>query len=212
MKRLRNNKKINIFLIIIGFFLIIVGFILILFDLHLNHKKNIEEEKYIESFFDDKQVLDNNNVQEVNNDNNKSHSEINNNYIAILEIPIINLKKGLFDIHDVNNDVNKNIEILEPSSMPNIEKGNLILAGHSGIGRIAYFKNLYKLNVGDIANIYYNRTKYIYQISKIYYIKKDGTAYIDKNKDKTVLTMITCHSNSDKQIVIISELIDRTNY
>ena len=188
MKRLKNNKKINIFLIIIGFFLIIVGFILILFDLHLNHKKNIEEEKYIESFFDNKQVLDNNNVQEVNNDNNKSHSEINNNYI------------------------NKNIEILEPSSMPNIEKGNLILAGHSGIGRIAYFKNLYKLNVGDIANIYYNRTKYIYQISKIYSIKKDGTAYIDKNKDKTVLTMITCHSNSDKQIVIISELIDRTNY
>ena len=45
--------------------------------------------------------------------------------------------------------VEKNILVVAGSTYPDIEKGNLILAGHSGTGWKAFFNDLYKLAVGD---------------------------------------------------------------
>ena len=39
--------------------------------------------------------------------------------------------------------------------MPDKENGNVILAGHSGSGRTAFFKNLYKLETDDEVSIFY---------------------------------------------------------
>lgn len=38
--------------------------------------------------------------------------------------------------------------------MPDKENGNVILAGHSGSGRTAFFKNLYKLETDDEVSIF----------------------------------------------------------
>ena len=36
-------------------------------------------------------------------------------YIAVIKIPKINLEKGLYDVNDINNNVDKNIQILKSS-------------------------------------------------------------------------------------------------
>lgn len=133
-------------------------------------------------------------------------------YVAVLKIPKINLEKGLFAKTSKYNDVEYNIMIHEASSDPTEDKGNVILVAHSGTANVSFFKNLYKLETGDTAEIYYHGLKYTYKIVKAYDVEKTGTVEIDRDYDKTSLTMITCRSGTDKQIVLISELESVVNY
>ena len=129
------------------------------------------------------------------------------NYIAIIEIPKISLRKEIYDINSIQNDVNKNIELLKESDMPDVKKGNFILASHSGTSKISYFKKLINLKLRDKVYIYYNNEKYTYHITNIYYVPKTGMVEIIKNNDKTTLTMITCdQKDKTKQIVFIADL------
>ena len=135
------------------------------------------------------------------------------NYIGVLEIPTINFKKVFFSINDKYNKVNQNIEVLGNSDMPDITNGIMAIVGHSGTGRVAFFKNLYKLKINDEIIIYYNNVKYIYKVNKNYEVDKNGTITIDRDKDKTTLVLTTCsQSNKKNQIVIISYLVDKENY
>ena len=76
--------------------------------------------------------------------------------------------------------------------MPDIENSNLILASHSGTSKIAYFKNLFRLEKEDIAYIYYKGKKYEYQLQYVYNEKKDGNLSIRREMNQTNLTLITC--------------------
>lgn len=129
------------------------------------------------------------------------------NYIGVLEIPSIKFKRGFLDINDTNNVVDKNIQVLKDSTMPDVVNGNLIIAGHSGNGRIAFLKDLLKLNLGDESYIYYQNHKYIYKLIETYSIEKNGVAQIKNYNSKTILTLITCIPNTEKQIILINELI-----
>ena len=108
-----------------------------------------------------------------------------------------------------NSDQNLNhyhtddIDILKESDMLDIPNGNFILAGHAGTGYYAYFKNLKKLEKGDIAYIYYNASKYKYVLVDKYEIDKTGKALIVKNENDTAMTLITCKDNEDKQLIFI---------
>lgn len=105
-------------------------------------------------------------------------------YYMIIEIPSISLKKYVFDIGDVRNNLDKNIELLYKKDM-------LILVSHSGNNDNAYFRNLKYLNIGESVYIYLNDNKYLYKVSKIYSInKKDDFGINDSFKNKLVL--ITC--------------------
>ena len=44
---------------------------------------------------------------------------------------------------------------MKESTYPDIANGNFILAGHSGSGKVAFFKNLYKLSQDDEVSIFY---------------------------------------------------------
>ena len=135
---------------------------------------------------------------------------IKNNYIGYIEIPIINLNQGLVSMDDPNNNVDKNIQTIYPSDYPDVDQGNLILAAHSGTSSISYFKNLYKLNVNDIVNIYYNNTKYVYKIANIYTVPKNGEVAIYRDTNITTLTLITCTKNNDTlQTVYIAYLTNK---
>ncbi len=124
----------------------------------------------------------------------------------ILEIPKINLKQEFYPNDKEKNNVDKNIQVIETSKMPNIKGGNLILASHSGSSDIAYFKNLDKLTINDTAYIYYQNKKYKYVISKIYDVEKTGYVNIQRNKNKQTLTLITCKKNTNKQTIFIGYL------
>ena len=129
-------------------------------------------------------------------------------YFGYLEIPKINLKKGLVPLNSSENTVSKNVQTIYPSDYPDVDKGNLILAAHSGTSYISFFNELYKLNKGDNVYVWYNNYKYIYKITNIYTQPKNGRINIYRDYDKTTLTLITCTRNSKTtQTVYISELI-----
>ena len=150
------------------------------------------------------------NTTEVNTDeeetNTKTYQDIES-YIGYLEIPKIKFRRGFYNITSKLNTVEANIEIIKGSNMPDVTNGNLIIAGHSGTGWKAFFKNLYKLEIGDEAIVTYAGINYKYKITNIYKQKNTGTVSIKRNYDKTTLTLITCtKDDSSTQTIYIAEL------
>ena len=134
---------------------------------------------------------------------------ITNDYIGYLTIPKINLTKGFLDQRAPDNDVEKNILVVAGSDYPDKDKGNLIIAGHSGTGWKAFFNELYQLQINDTVYINYKNKKYTYRIANIYQQPKTGTLAIYRDYSKTTLTLITCTNNdSTTQTIYISELIN----
>lgn len=158
----------------------------------------------------------NNNSNNTSNNNTQSTTTKNNNlykYVGILEIPKINLKKGFLDVNSKYNSIDYNVTVIKTSTYPDVDKGNFILAAHSGTASISYFKNLYKLKKGDTANIYYKNKKYVYKIVKIYNQPKTGKLSIYRDYNKTTLTLITCTKDNKKtQTLYILELIKTSKY
>lgn len=211
-KRKNKNKNMSQYLIIGSFFLFI-GLGVIGLKLYNNYFTHIKEENAIEDFFEIKQE-DTKNVivDEVQETKEEPKKESTYNYIAVLEIPRIHLKRGLVAINDKSNNVNKNIEIIKGSDMPDVANGNFILAGHSGYSNISYFKNLNKMELNDLIYVYYNGEKFNYKITNIYDVEKTGQVSISKNNNANTLTLITCRHNTNRQIVIIAELTNREVY
>jgi len=147
--------------------------------------------------------------EEIPENNQTNVEETNYNYIGVLEIPKINLKRGFYGLDSRYNSVDYNVTVINGSTFPNEQNNNLILAAHSGECSICYFDKLYKLDINDEAYIYYNNAKYIYKIVNIYEEQKDGTVAIYRDYSKNTLTLITCTRNSDtRQTVYILELIN----
>lgn len=138
---------------------------------------------------------------------------ITESYIAVLEIPEISLKKGIYKLGSKYNTVSRNVAILSPSDYPDVQGGNFVLAAHSGNGYLSFFKNLYKLNTGSYAYIYYNNVKYSYKITYIYKQEKTGTINVYRPYGKTTLMLITCTKNDESsQTVYVAELVSQEPY
>ena len=137
----------------------------------------------------------------------------NYSYIGVLEIPKINIKRGFLNINDKGNNVNKNLQVIKGSDMPDVKNGNLIIAAHSGNSYISFCKNLYKLSNDDVAYIYFNNIKYTYKVAGKYDVDKTGKVVIHRDNKKNTLTLITCsQTDKTKQIVYILELESEENY
>ena len=137
----------------------------------------------------------------------------NYSYIGVLEIPKINIKRGFLNINDKGNNVNKNLQVIKGSDMPDVKNGNLIIAAHSGNSYISYFKNLYKLSNDDVAYVYFNNIKYTYKVAGKYDVDKTGKVVIHRDNKKNTLTLITCsQTDKTKQIVYILELESEEGY
>lgn len=221
-------KYRNLIILTIGTLLIILSLCLLFYDkielLKSNVFDEIEMGKYRESntnvdnngknalIEDSNLTVDNISIDEVDNTNvtpvkESTKNTIKKEFIGYLEIKKINLKQGLVSKKSYYNNVNLNIQILSESSYPDEEKGNVILASHSGTSSVSYFKNLYKLSINDEAKIYYKGSVYTYYIVDIYNVPKVGKVTIKRNVDRTCLTLITCTKNDKtKQTVYILEL------
>ena len=205
-----NSKGKKSQLIIVGSLLIIVGIVMVggkyLYTYLLDKKEDIK----IEEFYEVQEKIDDEIIttETPTEEKQEETKQDNTNYIAVIKIPKIGLEKGLCEKDSYCNNVNRNIQILKESTYPDIANGNFILAGHSGTGRISYFKNLYKLSQDDEVSIFYQGKEYKYKVVNMYDIEKTGTANIIRNKEKTTLTLITCRHNTNKQIVVICELVE----
>ena len=207
------KRKINKTLVV-GWLIVLCGIGIGIIPFFNNQKEIRIEENKIEEFFDEelveKTIVNESATSTKEEDTSKKNQTIN--YSMVLEIPKINLKKGLYDKNSKYNSVKYNIQILKESDMPNVVNGNLILASHRGNSSVSYFNNLYKLSNGNQVYVYYNNVKYIYEITNMYEVEKTGTITIHRDRDETVIVLITCKKNENKQLVFIGNLIDKEDY
>lgn len=106
-----------------------------------------------------------------------------------LVIDKINLKECLYNIEDENNSLKVGLEVLyeEP----------LVIAGHSGTGKLALFNRLNELLIGDVIKV----NNDIYKVVEI-----DEKSKTTKLRVKEDLVLVTCIVNTDKQLVLYAKL------
>lgn len=198
----------------IGFMLIIVGLASICFYniylRYLNNKAIDDAVNYIDETSNViKEEHENEEIEPVK-DAKEETSQIK--YTAVIEIPKINLKRGVVNNTKGFKSISYAISVDNNSNYPN-ENGNFILYSHSGNSSISFFDKLYRLESNDDIYVYYDGIKYHYKIIKKYDIKKTGKAKVINRKDDKYITLITC--NQDRkgyQIVLIGKQIDQIKY
>ena len=128
---------------------------------------------------------------------------INSDIIGTIEIKKINLREQLYKKESKKNNIEENITILQESTYPSNENSILIIAAHSGTGKIAYFERLDELSTNDEIIITYNKKKYYYNVIDIFEEKKNGYININKEK-KRQLVLTTCSPTKDNIQLIVN--------
>ena len=207
VKNQRKNKRYSL-IILLGIFLFFLGISYLLYNHYDNKKQDNIEKEMIEEFFE---IEDEEQVVEEEQQEQPIKQEVVN-YMAVLEIPKINLKRGLFDKNSSSNNVNRNIYILKETTLPDEQiNSHIILAAHSGNSYISFFRNLKKIDMKDKIYFYYKGVKYIYEVSNKYEIEKTGTTEL-KQTNISDITLITCISGTNKQVVYVATLVGYENY
>ena len=153
----------------------------------------------------------------ITNYNNKIFNiKYNTKYTLSIEkkeIPIgkiiiskINIDNDIYGKYSTKNNIEENITILKKSNYPHL----LILAAHSGTGKIAYFNNLDKLDINDEIIIKYNKKISTYKVVKKWEEKKNGKIHID-NISNNQLILTTCSPNHNNYQLIISCIEKESN-
>lgn len=221
---LKKIKLQNSTILLVGIIIISIGICIGFYEYFIERKNKTFSEMNIMLYENEqpKNIIDEEIGEELNSSNedinqtneNNSDGESNKqdavpNYLGVIEIPKIGLKRGFYDLNSKYNNVDYNVTVINGSTYPDQNNNNLILAAHSGDCNYCYFDKLYKLEINDTAYVNYKNYKYKYKIVDIYTVEKDGTVAIHRNYDKNCLTLITCTRNSDtKQTVYILEQIN----
>ena len=126
-------------------------------------------------------------------------------YLAILKIPKLNINRPIYSIQDKRNNVEQNIEILKESILPDHNNSLILLAAHSGYGYNAFFDPLDQLTINDVIIFIYNNQELKYYVTNIEEQEKNGTISINKEAtDRLILT--TCSKNNKtKQLIITAK-------
>lgn len=201
----RKENKSSKSLVVLGSLFLISGLSLIFLTIYTGFKTKTDEDIALDNFYIEEQqekITDNTTTKEVV----EEKKETSINYIAVLRIPKINLKRGLVDKDSKYNNIKYNIMIHKESDVLDQDGGNVILVAHSGTAGVSYFRNVDKLSLNDEIYLDYNNKTYSYKITNIYDIEKTGIAPIRKETTKSTITLITCRHNTNKQIVVIAEI------
>ena len=199
MLKLKITK--NNIIVILSILLIMLSFLIKINDIYSIKKEKQNDEKIV------KEVINNDKVKTTTIQSNIPITEVKtnkmNNYVAVLGIPKIGLKKGLVMATKNFKSINYAISIDRHSQMPD-RIGNFILYAHSGNSKIAYFDKLDKLSINDEVNVFYNNLWYTYNIINIYEVNKTGNISIYNDSESKYITLTTCsQKNKGKQIIII---------
>ena len=195
------HRKSNI-LFIISVINLVIGITLFTYNSVYDYYLNMLDKNKVDNYISNSKIKVN--VVSIDNENTIDNEEANN-YLGIISIPKINLEQGCYDIDNPMNNVDKNIELISNSNMPDVENGTLILAAHSGNDRVSYFNKLYKLNIDDEIEIIYNKSKYLYKLIDIYEVEKTGSITLHNINNITSLVLVTCSNfNDNLKVVYIS--------
>jgi len=178
--------------ILISILIIVLGVTYFIIKLYNYYNDYTNNQKSVEAYI-------NNEIEVIKEDKYK--------YTGILEVPSINLKRGILDINNTYNDAKHNIELIKE------DDNTMVLAAHNGNNQNSYFKDLKNLELGDHILYYEEGTLYKYIYSESYDIKKDGYADIYRKEDKKSIILITCKDNTDDaQTVHIGYLKETNTY
>lgn len=101
------------------------------------------------------------------------------------------------------------------TSLPG-EKGNVFLFAHSSDNVVnanmynSVFYLLNKLEQGDKIYLISDRRKFVYKVSETKLIRADEVTYLNKESDRSQVTLMTCWpaGTTLKRFIVIAELID----
>ena len=128
----------------------------------------------------------------------KISNKENNNIYGLLIINKINLKEELFPINSNENNIERHVSILKEST-----DDLMIIAAHSGIGPIAYFQKLDKLETNDEIILIIENNKTTYKVKDIWEEKKNGYININIEKEKQLI-LTTCSPNKEGYQLVIN--------
>ncbi len=178
---------------------------------HYIQEKKIYAFSYMNTLMSKKeevQNVENTIAMKEENEVEQKEEPIPTYYLGTLTIPKIGFQRGFLDKKAPGNNVEENITVLKESNYPDVEKGNFIIAAHSGPTANSFFNDLYQLTIGDTAQVIYQGNNYTYQLITTYQVPKTGTVQIKRNREKKTLTLITCTNyDSTTQSIYIFELI-----
>lgn len=201
---IRHKKSNKLF--IISVINLVIGITLFTYNSVYDYYLNMLDKNKVDNYINDSKIKVN--VVSIDNENTINNEDVNN-YLGVISIPKINLEQGFYGIDNPMNNVDKNIELISNSNMPDVENGTLILAAHSGNDRVSYFNKLYKLNIDDEIEIIYNKSKYLYKLIDIYEVEKTGSITLHNINNITSLVLVTCSNfNDNLQVVYISRLVN----
>ncbi|MDO5568769.1 MAG: sortase [bacterium] len=192
------NKKI---MLIIGLTFIISGFIIYAVNCYFNYRVQKEDENFVEQFME-QEFADEKEETEIEEEIVEDYT----GYLAVLEIPKIDLKTGVVMSSKDYSTMNRNVSIYPTSDMPNYKYGNTILFAHNGTSKVSYFRNIDRLEKDDVIFIYYDEIKYSYKVIDKYYVKENSKEPLMRKDDKSIITLITCKKGNNRyRLIIVGE-------
>ena len=168
---------------VIGQIFIIASLVIISFLSVYNYYQTQKDEEMVNDYIEETKIVDEEEIEEEQPEIKKEYQQ-EINYTAVLEIPSIDLKRGVVDS-----------------------------TKNSGNSNISYFKKLINVNIGDSVYVYYKGVKYSYEITNKYDIEKTGKADVLLSNSDKYITLITCNPNrKGYQVVLIGKLFEQSNY
>ncbi len=151
---------------------------------------------------------DKNNLSTNSNNIKRSNTFISNitsnytdNSIGNIYIPKIKLNRRIYPYNSKENNIERNVTILDGTTFPNKNSSIIFLAAHSGTGSNAFFKNLKYLENEDLIYFIYNNEKYVYVIDSKKEVTKNGFIAVQKKYNHEII-LTTCSDNPNKQLII----------
>ncbi len=130
------------------------------------------------------------------------------------DTPIMNIKidklkinNPIYEKGSINNNIDKNVIILDESDYPDKQNGTVLIGAHSGTAKESYFKNLNKLVIGDVIKLTYRDKLYKYKVDKISKDNKDGKISINYENKKNRLVLFTCYPKDKNNYLIVSSYL-----
>ena len=130
------------------------------------------------------------------------------------DTPIMNIKidklkinNPIYEKGSINNNIDKNVIILDQSDYPDKQNGTVLIGAHSGTAKESYFKNLNKLVIGDVIKLTYRDKLYTYKVDKISKDNKDGKISINYENKKNRLVLFTCYPKDKNNYLIVSSYL-----
>lgn len=199
VKITRNN-----IIVLLSIILITICLFIKINDSYRQVKEEQNEQNAINELIDNKvDTTIENKVKLNHNMNNKTNNKYN--YIAVLEIPKIGLKRGLVMATKNFKSINYAVSIDNNSKFPD-KIGNFILYAHSGNSKMSYFDNIKKLTNNDVVKVYYENVWYTYQIFDKYEITKGTNLKIYNDSENKYITLVTCsQEDKSKQIILLGK-------